>query len=100
MATIKVTASTLKSKKQSLESDNAKLKGQISRMESLESQLMGVWQGDAAKAFDAVYKKDAVCYSKFHSLIEQYCQALETIIKAYESAEAANVQTAKNRSFR
>lgn len=96
MATIKVTASTLRSKKQSLENDNSKLKGQIARMDSLESQLMSVWQGDAAKTFDTVYKRDAVCYSKFHALIEQYCQAIENIAKAYEAAEAANVQIAKN----
>lgn len=100
MATIKVTASTLRSKKQHLESDNSKLKSQISRMDGLESQLMGVWKGDAAKAFDTVYKRDVGCYSKFHALIDKYCQALEEIAKAYEAAEAANVQTAQSRSFR
>ncbi|MDE5778005.1 MAG: WXG100 family type VII secretion target [Lachnospiraceae bacterium] len=100
MATIKVTASTMRSKKQSLENDNLKLKRQISRMDSLESQLMSAWQGEAAKTFDAVYKRDAVCYSKFHALIEQYCQALDNIIKAYEAAEASNVQIARTRSFK
>lgn len=97
-STIKLTSSALKSKKEKLEQDNAKFNSEIKKLESIEKQLMGVWKGDAADAFNATYTKDSACFEKFHSLVQKYTQALEQIVKAYEKAEKTNVQIAKTRS--
>ena len=61
---------------------------------------MGMWEGDAAKAFDAAYDKDGASFEKFTELVTKYVGTLESIMKLYEKAEQANIQTAKKRSYK
>ena len=97
---IQLTESALKAKKKELEQLNSQLKKQIKELDSTEQTLMGMWTGDAAKAFNANYKKDGASYDAFTSLVTKYVGALESIMKLYEKSERENVQTAKTRSYK
>lgn len=100
VSTIKLSQSALQKKKNELESLNKTLKSQIKDMDATEKALMGMWEGDAAKAFNSTYEKDGESYDKFIDLVTKYVGALEAIIKLYEKAEATNVQTAQKRSYK
>ncbi len=100
VSTIQLTQSALAKKKNELETLNTQLKSQIKDMNSTEKSLMGMWEGDAAKAFDAAYDKDGVSFEKFTDLVTKYVGALESIMKLYEKAEQKNIQTAKKRSYK
>ena len=100
VSTIKLTQSALSKKKNELESLNTQLKNQIKEMNTTEKSLLGMWQGDAAKAFDAAYDKDGQSFDKFTALVTKYAGALESIMSLYEKAEQKNIQTAKKRSYK
>ncbi|MBE5942183.1 MAG: WXG100 family type VII secretion target [Lachnospiraceae bacterium] len=100
VSTIQLTQSALAKKKNELETLNTQLKSQIKDMNSTEKSLMGMWEGDAAKAFDAAYDKDGQSFEKFTDLVTKYVGALESIMKLYEKAEQKNIQTAKKRSYK
>ena len=99
-STIKLSQSALTKKKSELEELNSKLKNQIKELDSTEKSLMGMWTGDAAKAFDQSYSKDGQSFEKFTNLVTKYAGALETIIKMYQNAEKKNIETAKKRSYK
>lgn len=96
---IRLTESALDKKKGELEQLNTDLKKQIKDLNETEKSLMGMWIGDAAKAFNATYEKDGASFDKFTSLVTKYVSALESIMKLYEQGEKKNVQTAKKRSY-
>ena len=100
VSTIKLTQSALTKKKNELEDLNRELKKQIQDMNSTEKSLMGMWEGDAANAFDKAYDKDGQSFDKFTELVTKYAGTLESIMKLYEKAEQTNVQTAKKRSYK
>lgn len=96
---IQLTESNLKKKKADLEDLNSQLKKQLRDLDSTEKTLMGMWVGDAAKAFNNTYEKDGASFEKFTDLVVKYVGALETIMKLYEKSERTNIQTAKKRSY-
>lgn len=96
---IQLTQSALTKKKSELEQLNTQLKKQIKDLDATEKSLMGMWIGDAAKAFDKTYDKDGASFEKFTSLVTKYVGALESIMKLYEKGEKTNVQTATKRSY-
>lgn len=100
VSTIKLTQSALKKKKEELENLNTNLKSQIKDMNSTEKSLMGMWEGDAAKAFDKTYDKDGATFEKFTELVTKYVGTLESIMSLYQKAEQTNIQTAKKRSYK
>lgn len=100
MAMIQVTASQLKSKANELRSSNSFFKAQVNTLEGHEASLASMWEGEAKNAFHTAFNNDKAQMEKFAELIEQYCQALETIAQKYEQAEAQNAQTASQRTYK
>lgn len=100
VSTIQLTESALKKKKNELESLNKQLQTDIKNLDSIEKSLQGMWTGDAAKAFDATYKKDGASFTQFVTLVTKYAGALESIMTLYEKGEKKNVETAKKRSYK
>ena len=94
---IRVTSGTITTKKENLRTLNASFKSMLSGMDSTEKQLMGMWDGDASKAFHKNYQKDAAKMQKLYQAVAEYCTTLEKIVKQYESSEKRNVSTAKKR---
>lgn len=100
VSTIQLTQSQLKKKKKELEDLNSKLKSQIKDMNATEKSLLGMWEGDAAKAFDASYDKDGQSFEQFTNLVTKYTVTLEAIMTLYQKSEQKNVETAKKRSYK
>lgn len=100
MALIQVTASQLKTKANELRSLNGQFKSQVGNLESQEANLATMWEGEAKNAFHTAFNSDKEQMNNFYTLIEKYCQSLETIAQKYEQAEAQNTQTASNRSYK
>lgn len=99
MAEITVTAAELKAKAQSLQEYNSRFKSVISSLEETESNLNGMWDGQANEAFHNAFNKDKVQMTNFYNAIEKYAATLIEIAAKYAQAEAANVVTATNRNY-
>lgn len=99
MGEILVTANEIKSKAGELRDYNGKFKTEVGLLDSQENTLVGMWEGEARNKFDEVFKRDKGQFDEFYNLIEQYCQALETIAMKYEQAEQTNYETASQRTY-
>jgi len=100
MAEFMVTASTLRTQKETLQELNQSLQTQIGQLESAEANVSSMWEGDANTAFHAAFTRDKGQMDNFKAAIDQYITALETIISTYETAENTNTQTATTRTYR
>ncbi|MCD7814311.1 MAG: WXG100 family type VII secretion target [Lachnospiraceae bacterium] len=100
MAEFTVTASSLRSQKETLQELNQSLQTQINQLESAEANVSSMWDGDAKTAFHSAFIRDKGQMDNFKSAIDQYITALETIITTYETAENTNTQTATTRTYR
>lgn len=100
MAAFTVTASQLKSTANELRELNGQFKSQVGRLETQEASLASMWEGEAQKAFRAAFNNDKTQMDSFYTLINQYCQALESIASKYELAERQNLSTAQTRSYK
>ncbi|MBO5522327.1 MAG: WXG100 family type VII secretion target [Roseburia sp.] len=98
-AEIKVTTATLKTKQNELKTLNQKFSKQLEKMDSSEKELTSMWEGDASKSFDKSYVTDTKKMQQLHAAVEQYCEALTTIIKQYEKSESKNVSIATKRTY-
>lgn len=99
MAEIKVTASTLRQRAQELTQLNNNLNTQISRLESAESNVCSMWEGEAKNEFHKAFTHDKAAMLQFKQAIDKYVQALTEIAQKYETAEQRNRQTASNRTY-
>ena len=88
-STIQVTTATLKNKANELKNLN-----------SAESSLNGMWEGEAKDAFHKAFSQDITQMHNFYNAIEQYVQKLEQIAAAYEKAEKKNTSTATTRKYK
>lgn len=99
MAAFQVTSRELKTKASELRDLNGQFKTQAGNLETQESSLVSMWEGEARNAFDTAFKNDKAQMDNFYNLIEQYCVALENIAAKYDMAEAQNVATAQSRTY-
>ena len=100
MAEIKVTSGELRNKAAELRSLNEQFKKAVEDLTANEQQLMGMWDGEAKEKFHTAYNSDKGQMDNFHQVIEKYCQALENNAAQYEQAEAKNINTAADRSYK
>lgn len=96
---IQVTTATLQSKRSELQGLNKKFNSELGKMDSTERELTAMWEGDASKAFHKSYTTDTTKMENLYKAVEQYCQALDTIIKQYEKSEQKNVSIATKRTY-
>lgn len=99
MSAFQVTAKELAKKATDLQQLNAKFKTEVTGLETTESALQSMWEGQANKAFHAAFINDKGQMVKFHNAIEKYCEALVTIATKYQTAENTNVETASKRKY-
>ena len=99
MAKFQGTTSELKAAIADLQEKNSTFKNKVSELEQAQQALKAQWQGDSNNAFNAAFANDKAQWTNFSNLIDQYIQALQTIMQAYEKAEAANTATATTRSY-
>lgn len=99
MAKFQVTTAELKAAIADLQEKNGTFKNKVSELEQSQQALRAQWQGDANTAFNTAFENDKAQWTTFSTLIDQYIQALQTILQTYEQAEATNTATASNRSY-
>ena len=99
MAKFQVTTAELKAAIADLQEKNGTFKNKVSELEQSQQALRAQWQGDANTAFNTAFENDKAQWTTFSTLINQYIQALQTILQTYEQAEATNTSTASNRSY-
>lgn len=99
MAEIKVTASELKNKAQTLTQLNGSLETQINALQQSESTLNSMWDGEAKNAFHNAFTHDKQEMTEFKQAVDKYIQALVQIAGTYERAEQQNLQTATTREY-
>lgn len=99
-STIQVTTATLKNKANELKNLNSKFKSQVENLNSAESSLNGMWEGEVKDAFHKAFSQDITQMHNFYNAIEQYVQKLEQIAAAYEKAEKKNTSTATTRKYK
>lgn len=99
MAKFQVTTAELKAAIADLQEKNSTFKNKVSELEQSQQALRAQWQGDANTAFNTAFENDKAQWTTFSNLIDQYIQALQTIMQTYEQAEATNTATATNRSY-
>lgn len=98
MATIiRVTTSELRNRAENLRSLNDRFKREVDALNSREKQLLGMFEGDASKAFDAQFQLDKSKFDAFAVGIEQYITRLLSSASAYDAAETRNVGIANER---
>ncbi|MGO5083466.1 WXG100 family type VII secretion target [Oliverpabstia intestinalis] len=99
MAKFQVTTAELKAAIADLQEKNGTFKNKVSELEQSQQALRAQWQGDANTVFNTAFENDKAQWTTFSTLIDQYIQALQTILQTYEQAEATNTSTASNRSY-
>lgn len=99
MAIIRVTAAQLKTGAEELRNLNQQFKAAVSDLESTESSLNSMWEGDARNAFHQAFTNDKTQMDNFFNAIEVYAQRLEAAAAKYEQAEAQNTEIAATRTY-
>ncbi|MCD8197447.1 MAG: WXG100 family type VII secretion target [Lachnospiraceae bacterium] len=99
MALIRVTATQLKAQAEELRTLNSQYKDQVTELETCETNLASMWEGEARDAFHNAFNSDKTQMTNFYTLIEQYVAKLLTIAAKYEQAEATNQEIATVRNY-
>jgi len=98
MSKILVTAAELTAAANQLADMNASFRTKVTEMAGLESELGGMWQGEANNAFRTAFNNDRDQWDTFAGVIDQYVQALNSAAQKYAEAEQTNVETGRNRN--
>ena len=75
---------------------NSKFQKQVNDLEASKRSLDSKWDGEATEAFNRAFMD----MTQFFNVIQQYCQALETIVREYNDAERRTSQIARERTAR
>ena len=100
MAEILTTSAQLRSKAEELSNINAKFKQQVDQLESTETALVSMLEGDSKEAFHGAFNNDKVQMHNFYNAIAQYVSALNQIATNYDNAEKANVEVGTTRTYK
>ena len=99
MSDFTVSINDLKVKVDTLRQLNAQFKSQVGELEATESNLNGMWEGEAKDTFHNAFTSDKTQMNNFYNAVEVYAQRLESIAARYAQAEANNVEIASERTY-
>ena len=99
MSRYSLTAQELQGAITELSANNGQIKNRVADLLNAQQKLAGMWQGDANNAFNTAFNNDKGQWDTFAQLMDKYIETLQTIKNTYETAEAANTQTAATRSY-
>ena len=99
MSFFSVSAAELRKKAELLKGLNARFKTNVESLETTEQALKSMWEGQANDEFHAAFTRDKGQMDAFHTVIEQYIEALLIIAQRYEEAENRNIATASSRTY-
>ena len=78
----------------------SELRQMNSRFQRQVSSLDSKWDGEANEAFNRAFMEDKGYMNQFYNVIQQYCQALDAIVREYNDAERRTSQIARERTAR
>lgn len=99
MSRFSVTAAELNNTVSALAENNNQFRCRVNDLMNCASELASMWQGEANNRFNNALNSDQERWAEFAALIDQYCEALRTVIQTYNTAEEANVSTASTRTY-
>ncbi len=100
MSQFTVTYQQISSAIETLTQCNSQFKTVTSSLETTETQLCGMWEGQARDTFDSAFKQDKVQMDNFYNAIQQYISVLQQALQEYQRVEALNTQAAATRTYR
>lgn len=99
MAQFGVDLAKLKAALDELRTERGNLTTKVSDLQSSEKTLSSKWEGDAKTSFEAAFNSDVKYMSSFITLVQQFENALQSVIDTYRAAESANISTGSTRTF-
>lgn len=99
MSRFSVTAAELNSAVNAMVEDNNQFRNRVNDLMNCATELAAMWQGEANTKFNSALNTDQEQWTEFAALIDQYAEALRTVIQTYSTAEETNVATATNRTY-
>lgn len=99
MSEFRVSLNEVQSKAEELKNLNSQFKSAVSELESIEQELVSMWEGAARDTFNNAFNQDKTQMSNFYAVVELFCQTLLEIASKYAQAEAVNVETASTRNY-
>lgn len=78
-----------------LTNDNAEFRSAVQELETTQSELKSMWQGDAYNIFNQYFEGNKGTWDTFAKTMDSYIETLSKILKAYETAEETNKETAR-----
>lgn len=99
MSRFSVTATELNSAVSTLNEDNNQFRARVNDLINCAQELASMWQGDANDRFNNALNTDQERWVEFAALIDQYTEALTSIIQIYSTAEESNASTATTRTY-
>ena len=98
MGFFQVTSGGLKEKAELLRGLNSRFRAGVETLQDTEQGLRNMWEGEANDTFHTAFIKDTGQMERFHSVIEEYIEALLAIAAKYEAAENKNISIAATRT--
>lgn len=99
MSRFSVTAAELVNVVRTLSEDNNQFRARVNDLMNCAQELASMWQGEANGRFNNALSTDQERWIEFAALIDQYNEALSTIIQIYANAEEGNTSTAATRTY-
>ncbi|MCR5502628.1 MAG: WXG100 family type VII secretion target [Lachnospiraceae bacterium] len=99
MGFFEVTSGELRRRAETLTELNEQFRNKKTDLESRESGLASMWEGEAKNVFHQAFLRDMTQMDAFYQLIIQYVQALLAIAARYEETERRNAELAAARAY-
>lgn len=100
MAEFRVSINEVQKKAEELRELNSQLRTAVSDLDGVETELVGMWEGQARDSFHTAFSNDKGQMENFSNVIEMFTQTLEGIAAKYAQIEAANVDIASTRNYK
>lgn len=99
MSELLVKTNELRKAAESLQQLNTQFKNKTEDLNSKETELRGMWEGQANDAFHSAFQRDKSQWDVFYNTIIEYVNALNQIAARHDQAESINTQTATTRTY-
>lgn len=99
MSTFEITASQVQNVIRDLSASNSEFKNRVAELAESQQTLAGKWEGAAKIAFNNDFNKNKVKWDEFGVLVDQYIQALQSIMEIYEKSDQQSSEIASTGAY-
>ena len=98
MSDFVVSINDLKAKVDTLRQLNGQFKNQVGELEATESNLNGMWEGEASTAYIAKFRGLEDDIQRMTRMIQEHSEDLQEMARIYSEADMANAEDANSLS--